>query len=491
MPIWILAFFLVVQDHPTQTCALSGTVVNSLTGAPLGKVELMAEGTQGGIPPFSTYTDAKGNFAMVNLPAGQYRLKGHRNGYLDTYYGARRPGRGGTVIVLEAGQELKDLQVKLAPFGVISGIVRDTDGEPMSGAEVVLYRQSYDQTGHREIRPAVELTTDDLGQYRASDLAPGKYFLRAAARSRNDYGFMTPVDHSRNPAETPPVLLPTFYPGVVDPSGSRTVEVDVGGRFPGIHITLMRSPVFQVTVPATGSLESAALFNAPPEWRFGLLIQTQVRNRAGEFVLQGVPAGAYTLEVRSRTDGNRSRIPLVVGGDVEGVRVPLGLPAELTGHITVEGSEKTDLSGGRVLLDGGTGSSAAPLNKEDGTFTLRIYPGHYQLYCDTGNLKAIIQSIRSEGVDVYEKGITIADSSKTALEIVLAAEGGQVDGAVLGEGDQPGDRLWPGEYKLFAWDDVEQYDWFDPEFLKDFEARGESITVAAGGHSTTQLHTLR
>ncbi len=49
----------------------------------------------------------------------------------------------------------------------------------------------------------------------------------------------------------------------------------------------------------------------------------------------------------------------------------------------------------------------------------------------------------------------------------------------------------PGEYKLFAWDDVEQYDWFDPEFLKDFEARGESITVAAGGHSTTQLHSLR
>ena len=36
-----------------------------------------------------------------------------------------------------------------------------------------------------------------------------------------------------------------------------------------------------------------------------------------------------------------------------------------------------------------------------------------------------------EGADVYEKGITIADSSKTALEIVLADEGGQVDGAVL------------------------------------------------------------
>ncbi len=90
------------------------------TGAPLGKVELLAEENTGGIPPFSTFSDAKGNFAMVNLPAGQYRLKGHRNGHLDTLLRRRRPGRGGTVIVLEAGQELKDLQVKLAPFGVIS-----------------------------------------------------------------------------------------------------------------------------------------------------------------------------------------------------------------------------------------------------------------------------------------------------------------------------------------------------------------------------------
>ncbi|MDR3703656.1 MAG: hypothetical protein P4L56_28670 [Candidatus Sulfopaludibacter sp.] len=53
------------------------------------------------------------------------------------------------------------------------------------------------------------------------------------------------------------------------------------------------------------------------------------------------------------------------------------------------------------------------------------------------------------------------------------------------------ENIRPGEYKLFAWDDVEPYGWFDPEFLKVFEARGESITLPAGGHSTTQLHTLR
>ncbi|MDR3703657.1 MAG: carboxypeptidase regulatory-like domain-containing protein [Candidatus Sulfopaludibacter sp.] len=382
MPIWILAFFLAAQDPRTQTCALSGTVVNSLTGVPLGKVELLAQGTQQGVPPFSTFTDAKGNFAMVNLPPGQYRLKGHRNGYLDSYYGARRPGSGGTAIVLESGQEMKDVQVKLAPFGAISGTVRDTDGEPMSGAEVVLYRQSY-ENGHREIRPAVELTTDDQGQYRASDLEPGKYFLRAAARSRNDYGFMTPVDHSRNPADTPPVLLPTFFPGVVDPAASRTVEVDVGERLSGIDITLVRSRVFRVTVKASGgpgiSLREAWLFNAPP----GLQMKTQTRNPAGDFEFYAVPAGSYTLEVSAQADEALARVPLLVGGDLEGVRVTVGSPAEVSGRVTVEGSDKVETAGERMLFDSGTDNIVSSVIDQKHTFTrenlsgvLPGLPGH-------------------------------------------------------------------------------------------------------------------
>lgn len=98
MPIWLLALLFIAQDNPPQTCALSGRVVSSVTGAPLSKVELHAERVDRETPSASTTTDAKGNFTMVDLPAGLYRLKGHRNGYLDRYYGAR--------IALEAGQEL-------------------------------------------------------------------------------------------------------------------------------------------------------------------------------------------------------------------------------------------------------------------------------------------------------------------------------------------------------------------------------------------------
>jgi hypothetical protein len=84
----VLALVFVPQEKPT---AISGNVVDAGTGIPLGKVVLPAELMDGGnAPASSTRTDLKGNFEMAGLQAGNY--KGVRNGYLSTYYGARKSG---------------------------------------------------------------------------------------------------------------------------------------------------------------------------------------------------------------------------------------------------------------------------------------------------------------------------------------------------------------------------------------------------------------
>ena len=46
----------------------------------------------------------------------------------------------------------------------------------------------------------------------------------------------------------------------------------------------------------------------------------------------------------------------------------------------------------------------------------------------------------------------------------------------------------PAEYKIFAWDDVENGAWFDPAFLKDLEAKAEPVRVEAGGHQSVKVH---
>ena len=243
----VLAFALSAQDKPPQMGALSGTALNSVTGAPLGKVELRA--IPAGVrfaPMASTTTDAKGNFTLVDLPPGEYRLKALRNGFLDTYYGARRAASAGTLITLEAGQEIKNLRIKLAPYSVIAGTVRDPDGEPISGAALMLFAQSF-ESGRRRITQQGfwENKTDDLGQYRITDLPPGKYYVQAITRIASgdeDDPNVVVIDHSAKPAGPPKVLLPTLYPGVLDPALARLVEVGPGDHVTGIDIPLVRSP---------------------------------------------------------------------------------------------------------------------------------------------------------------------------------------------------------------------------------------------------------
>ena len=266
------------------------------------------------------------------------------------------------------------------------------------------------------------------------------------------------------------------------------------------------------------TLQDASLFNAPREWRFGLQMQTQTRNSSGEFEFHGVPAGAYTLEVRSQSDSARARIPLIVGGDTKGVRVAVGPPAEVTGRITVEDNGKINQSEARIGFLGDAESADATV-EPNYTFAVRLYPGHYHVYFGSPDSKLIIKSIRSEGTDIYQKGLTVSDGSKVALEIVLAADGGEVEGVALDKDDKPAagatvllaaaDRsrsdsfhtettdqygryhfedIRPGEYKVFAWEDIEPFVWFEANFLKDFEARGETVTLEAHGHATAQLH---
>jgi hypothetical protein len=46
----------------------------------------------------------------------------------------------------------------------------------------------------------------------------------------------------------------------------------------------------------------------------------------------------------------------------------------------------------------------------------------------------------------------------------------------------------PGDYKIFAWDDVEPVVWFDPDFLRDIEVQSEVVKLAAKGHETATVH---
>jgi hypothetical protein len=93
------------------------------------------------------------------------------------------------------------------------------------------------------------------------------------------------------------------------------------------------------------------------------------------------------------------------------------------------------------------------------------------------------------------------------FDIVLSDDGGVIDAPVTGGDDQPvaaaavillqdGLRpriamtgpdghvklagLAPGDYRIYAWDDVQQVEYADSEWMKRYGGSGVSVTVQAG-----------
>jgi hypothetical protein len=114
-------------------------------------------------------------------------------------------------------------------------------------------------------------------------------------------------------------------------------------------------------------------------------------------------------------------------------------------------------------------------------------------------------------VDVLANGIDLVQAPSAPLEIVLSSGAGSVEGIVQ---DTPGAvvvlagtgsfqtavagrdgrfairGLVPGNYRAFAWMDVEEGAWTDPEFLRQFEMRGKSVVVREAGRESITLGVL-
>jgi hypothetical protein len=65
------------------------------------------------------------------------------------------------------------------------------------------------------------------------------------------------------------------------------------------------------------------------------------------------------------------------------------------------------------------------------------------------------------------------------------------DRFVTGSTDQHGrftiHGLPPGSYTLYAWQDLDEPVWVDPDFLKSQEANGTTVKIEEGSHQTVDL----
>jgi hypothetical protein len=517
---------------------IEGVVIRADSSEPIAGARvfiLPGNGITAAAPSFASssqrpaLTDNDGKFVLKDLEAGQYRLAAARNGYARLEYGQRAVGRIGVVLNVLAGQSIRNVVISLQPAGLVTGRVTNDAGDPLAGIDVTLLRPTYNPGGARSFNAFAATRTNDLGEYRLYWITPGRYYLGASS-SRISSGRLPNANELLDD-----VYGTTYYPNTLDPAAAVVIDVRPGGELSGIDFRMRLQQTYHVRGRVidnrTGQPpRNANVFIVSRQFNgvFGPnSIGPSYNAATGTFDLADVVPGSYWVRAMTSDNvpgpysRNVAQIAIdVSGSDVENLALTLVPGTSIAGHIQVEGSASlggienfdklrivlTPLVPGTPIFP-----SDLPVPKQDGSFTAdSIAAGEYRIGVAGMPPDYYIKEARLGASDILQDGFSMPRLQSERFEILLSPNGGQIDGDVIDEhgnsvrGVQPvlipdrdRDRrdlfrttttdqnghftmkgIPPGVYKIFAWEDVEPFAYFDPETLRRYEPQAKTVTVS-------------
>src|SRR5688572_2066163 len=126
---------------------VSGTIRGSVTLAGQSEVaagfdvRLFPVGA-GTTPAATAATDRSGRFEFRAVPTGRYNLRIERDGYLSTTGNTQVSS---AALLVAEGSLVYDVSLRIVKGGVISGKLRDANGRPIVGMEVIALRAAYQE----------------------------------------------------------------------------------------------------------------------------------------------------------------------------------------------------------------------------------------------------------------------------------------------------------------------------------------------------------
>jgi hypothetical protein len=512
--IWIVvAAALLAQQASAPvpvTTRVEGSVINSLNGEAVGKATVILRARyQDHAQSYADETDSSGHFSINDVEPGEYAAVAERAGFSLQPTGAT--GAPPSPIKVEAGQQIKDVKIRLTPLGVIAGRVVDADGDPVAGATVAALRYAYSD-GKKELRNVDQVQTGDKGDFRLFGLGAGTFYLSATYDRQNSNG--------------PPETVSTFYPNASDQGHAAPVELRAGAHLGGFDIRLQSTSVYSVRFEFPGGRAPEGSYSPSLMSEQGDMHGSVTTFSENDVVFRGVSPGSYEAIVRVDSEGQRSyaiRQVEVTNADVNGGTLTFVPAVDLTGTVRVEGGAFSGFEKLRINLQTDYRNPAmGNLNlqlKPDGSFLAKgAAPRVYELAIARTE-GVYLKSIRAG--DKQLAGLRVDLSSRIEpLTIVLGADVGEVEGSVQNAGGDPvararvnviayGDHsnrgdlnrfgftddkgefkikdVPPGNYKVFAWEDVPVGAPQDPEFRRPFEKQAAPLRMLSNGHEKVQV----
>lgn len=497
---------------------LAGVAVESKSGAPVPKATVILRGKQdAGI---GTTTDASGVFTFRDLEPDTYQITVERAGYVTAPESQRK------TVTVKAGETVSDFKLTLLRTGVISGRAFDTDGEPLARVSIQISPQ------RKGARGGLGAVTNDLGEYRAFDIAPGKYRI-AASYSPGPALKIVRMQPSPRPdgRVVHEAYQTVYYPGTVDPAQSIALNVEPGAELRGIDFRMVRTSAVRVSGRVTGPTGLFTAIGLDPSQQDEVGEgRNAVVTPKGEFELEDVLPGAYWLTATAGGLDSASRFVtrrLVQVGDqdVEGIQLALGAGQTLTGRLIAP--EGRQLPRGLVVVlqsrdgnqAGGFGQVAA-----DGAFSLRnVGPGDYDAVLgstESADDDLYISAMRMGDTDALADGVHIGEAAAEPLNIVFKSNGASVACIVKDDKGAPipaahvllvpaapktqrfalhaecttgadgacrMNGVTPGDYHAYALAGDTQVNRRDSDLFKSVESNGKAMTLAEGQQEKIEL----
>jgi len=532
-------FGQVSAQAQSASASIDGTIVREGTTEPIQGAKVQLTSPSG--PATTTTSGEDGKFEISGLKPGTYQLTAAQTGYVK----ARRNG-GPSNLTLVAGQRERGVRIQLAATGMITGRVLDESGRPLTTAHVFAVRPEY-QYGRRAIPvchsgSVRHAQTNSNGEYRILDLEPNDYFVFADREGVRCGTLFYPGVTDPSDAALQTVRSGGEISGINFQLQSIS-RYSAHFRIAAPSSSSAQTPTVKTQLIRLSRNGIALVESIMPVMPLGGGGETLAD---GEYTRTGLLPGSYELFLDYNVGAEIGHASFVISDrDIDGGTIVVQPSIALSGRVYAPDGAPSEWSvnKARVVLrpedvrDQVVALALAPQTgvATDGSFLIaftpnpgttermgRVAEGLYQVSLNGLIEDQYLASAQYGAIDVMNGGLKVDGPAPGPL-ILAVKSGGRVDGVVQNTkyeavadcrvvivpsqnhrgnpslfktafSDQNGKfslrGVAPGDYSVFAWEDIENGAWENEEYLKDFENRAMHITVLPGTSSSISVRLI-
>jgi len=331
-----------------------------------------------------------------------------------------------------------------------------------------------------------------------------------------------------------------YYPGTTDPASALPINLQPGAVFSGVELKTAKTSTVRIRGRAINGL------TGQPEQSIWVSLSmpgygtderaSSSHNDDGTFDFRAAP-GTYVLTAENGIRLAAHALGLwasmtieVRNKDIEGINLDLRPGFSMKGRIVIEGRPAggNDPDYQRILLNlVGDNPVAGVRPEQDGTFIVNNNPlrtGSYRLHVLTLPPRFYIKSARLGPKEVLDSGFTLDAEPADTLEILVSPNSATVSATALDERQRPApgitvvlvpdakrrgqtylyrnaltdaaghvnfEGVAPGDYKLFAWEDIATDGWQDPEVIRVNDSRGVALHVNEDSRESVSVRVIQ